>query len=312
MNNRSDDPSHHERMLLPHSYISLPRNSAMGPPWRIDLMTHHTMSECSYHRATSRSQEIVQWSTMRDRSDDPSHHERMLLPQSYISLPRNSSMVHHEGSIQWPIAPWANALTTELHLAPKKLFNGPPWRIDPMTHRTMSECSYHRATSRSQEIVQWSTMRDRSNDPSHHEQTLLPQSYILLPRNSSMGPPWGIDPMTHRTMSKCSYHGATSRSQEIFQWVHHEGSISRWHRITYPFSLRSLCSLLTSWARWTWGPYFSWFTISTRRTLYNKINIFTKFQNWVQKVFYHWNKIKNKHFIKFKTEPKGRFNTETK
>ena len=26
--------------------------------------------------------------------------------------------VHHEGSIWWPIAPWANALTTELHLAP--------------------------------------------------------------------------------------------------------------------------------------------------------------------------------------------------
>ena len=26
--------------------------------------------------------------------------------------------VHHEGSIQHPIAPWANTLTTELHLAP--------------------------------------------------------------------------------------------------------------------------------------------------------------------------------------------------
>ena len=25
----------------------------------------------------------------------------------------------HEGSIRWPIAPWANALTTELHLAPR-------------------------------------------------------------------------------------------------------------------------------------------------------------------------------------------------
>ena len=32
---------------------------------------------------------------------------------------RNSSMgPPHEGSIRWPIAPWANALTTELHLAP--------------------------------------------------------------------------------------------------------------------------------------------------------------------------------------------------
>ena len=32
---------------------------------------------------------------------------------------KNSSMGSpHEGSIRWPIAPWANALTTELHLSP--------------------------------------------------------------------------------------------------------------------------------------------------------------------------------------------------
>ena len=32
---------------------------------------------------------------------------------------RNSSMgPPHEGLIRWPIAPWVNALTTELHLAP--------------------------------------------------------------------------------------------------------------------------------------------------------------------------------------------------
>ena len=31
------------------------RNTSMGPPWRIDPTTHHTISECSYHRATSRS-----------------------------------------------------------------------------------------------------------------------------------------------------------------------------------------------------------------------------------------------------------------
>ena len=31
--------------------------------------------------------------------------------------------------------------------------------------------------------------------------------------NSSMGPPWRIDPTTHRTMSERSYHGATSRSR---------------------------------------------------------------------------------------------------
>ena len=31
------------------------RNNSKGPPWRIDLTTHHTMSELSYHKATSRS-----------------------------------------------------------------------------------------------------------------------------------------------------------------------------------------------------------------------------------------------------------------
>ena len=121
MKDRSDNPSHHERTLLPRSYISLHHEGSiwrpitpwanalttelhLTPPWRIDLTTHHTMSERSYHGAISRS-------TMKDRSDDPSHHERTLLPRSYISL-------HHEGSIRRPIAPWVNALTTELHLAP--------------------------------------------------------------------------------------------------------------------------------------------------------------------------------------------------
>ena len=93
---------------------------------------------------------------MKDRSDDPSHHERTLLPQSYISLlaMRNTSMgPPPEGSIRQPITPWANALTTELHLAP---CNGStPWRIDPMTHRAMSERSYHGAISRSWSVKSW-------------------------------------------------------------------------------------------------------------------------------------------------------------
>ena len=84
----------------------------------------------------------------------------------------------------------------------------------------MSERSYHGATSRSwleREIAQWvHSLKDWSDDPSHHERTLLPRSYISLlagTRNSSMGPlPWRIDPTTHRTMSERSYHGVTSRS----------------------------------------------------------------------------------------------------
>ena len=35
--------------------------------------------------------EIAQWvHPMKDRSDDPSHHEQTLLPRSYISLPRTN------------------------------------------------------------------------------------------------------------------------------------------------------------------------------------------------------------------------------
>ena len=107
--------------------------------------------------------------------------------------------VYHEGPIRRPIAPWANALTTELHLAP-------PWRIDPTTHRTMSERSYHGATSRStmkdrstthrtmsersyHGATSRSTMKDRSDDPSHHERTLLPQSYISLHHEGSIRRP---------------------------------------------------------------------------------------------------------------------------
>ena len=51
----------------------------------------------------------------------------------------------------------------------------PPWRIDPTTHRTMTERSYHWATFSSKlwEIDQWvHPMKDRSDDPSHHERTL--------------------------------------------------------------------------------------------------------------------------------------------
>ena len=53
----------------------------------------------------------------------------------------------HEGSIRRPIAPRANTLTAELHLA-------------PTTRRTMSERSYHGATSRSRLYEQRGPRRD--------------------------------------------------------------------------------------------------------------------------------------------------------
>ena len=42
--------------------------------------------------------EIAQWvHPMNDRSDDPSHHERTLLPQSYISLPTKTGLTEWSG-----------------------------------------------------------------------------------------------------------------------------------------------------------------------------------------------------------------------
>ena len=47
------DSTYHSHCYTNHG--ALVWNSSMGRPWRIDPTTHHTMSECSYHGATSRS-----------------------------------------------------------------------------------------------------------------------------------------------------------------------------------------------------------------------------------------------------------------
>ena len=123
MKDRSDDPSHHERTLLPRSYRvdALPlsawwqpgsgwssgwwsaRYSSMGRPWRIDLTTHRTMSECSYHGAT----EWMRYLWVRDDGLVAGGH----LSDGVWDI---AQWVDHEGSIWRPITPWANALTKEL------------------------------------------------------------------------------------------------------------------------------------------------------------------------------------------------------
>ena len=50
---------------------------------------------------------------------DSTYHSLCYTSRGALAGMRNSSMgPPHEGSIRRPIAPWANALTTELHLAP--------------------------------------------------------------------------------------------------------------------------------------------------------------------------------------------------
>ena len=51
---------------------------------------------------------------------DSTYHSLCYTSRGALAGMRNSSMgPPHEGSIRRPIAPWANALTTELHLAPE-------------------------------------------------------------------------------------------------------------------------------------------------------------------------------------------------
>ena len=53
---------------------------------------------------------------------DSTYHGLWYTSLGALAGTRNSSVGSpHEGSIRRPIAPWSNALTTELHLAPKQL-----------------------------------------------------------------------------------------------------------------------------------------------------------------------------------------------
>ena len=50
---------------------------------------------------------------------DSTYHGLCYTSRGALAGTRNSSMGSpHEGSIRWPIAPWANILTMELHLVP--------------------------------------------------------------------------------------------------------------------------------------------------------------------------------------------------
>ena len=49
------DSTHHGLCYTSRGALAGTRYSSMGPPRRIDPTTHHTMSERSYHGATSRS-----------------------------------------------------------------------------------------------------------------------------------------------------------------------------------------------------------------------------------------------------------------
>ena len=48
------DSTYHSLCYTSRGALAWMRNSPVGPPWGIELTSHRIMSECSYHRATSR------------------------------------------------------------------------------------------------------------------------------------------------------------------------------------------------------------------------------------------------------------------
>ena len=52
-------------------------------------------------------------------------------------------------------------------------------------------------------------MVKKTQDSIYHNLCYTSCGALARTRNSLMGSPWRIDPTTHCTMSKCSYHGAT-------------------------------------------------------------------------------------------------------
>ena len=98
------DITYHGLCYTSRGALAGTRNGSMGPQWRVDPTTHRTMSERPYHGATF----------MCIISQTGYHIPRLCYTsRGALAGTRNSSM-----GLPWRIAPWANALTTELHLAP--------------------------------------------------------------------------------------------------------------------------------------------------------------------------------------------------
>ena len=66
---------------------------------------------------------VLLYAPSHRQRQDSTYHGLCYTSHGALAGTRNSSMGSpHEGSIRRPIAPWANALTTELHLAPLRLY----------------------------------------------------------------------------------------------------------------------------------------------------------------------------------------------
>ena len=183
----------------------------MGPPWGVDLTTHCTMSSTT---------ELHLAPHYMDYSFRLAARVLLYAPQfGTLAGMTNSSM-----GPPWGVDPTTHCTmssTTELHLAPHYMdysfrlaarvllyapqfgtlagmtnsSMGPPWGVDPTTHCTMSGCS----TTKLHLAPHY---MDYSFRLAARVLLYAPQFGTLAGMtNSSMGPPWGVDPTTHCTMS---------------------------------------------------------------------------------------------------------------
>ena len=125
---------------LPLSYVPLPpthEGSIRRPiaPWA-NALTTELKNPSSYLGCLVSSYKVLiaQWvQPMKDRSDDPW--------ANAVTTELQSGCVTFECAMTaWRSSEWWSARNSSM---------GRPWRIDPTTHRTMSERSYHGATERS-------------------------------------------------------------------------------------------------------------------------------------------------------------------
>ena len=81
--------------------------------------------------------EITQWvHSMTDRSDDPSHHKRTLLPRSYISLPHRQDNIIITVSVTSVVEHWlrrdnSSMMDSDVHYDAVLLPTPPPFAPPP-------------------------------------------------------------------------------------------------------------------------------------------------------------------------------------
>ena len=159
--------------------------------------------------------EIAQWvHPMKDRSDDPLHHERTLWPWSYISLPligmdlKRSIFISQNGPTGYIKRRQKRKNFVYLTTHSTHLIYG--YMASDHSVREETHCRHMGYSFRlaARFLLYASSHRQ---DNTYQSLCYTSRGSLVGARNSSMGPPWRIDPMTHRTMSECSYQWATSR-----------------------------------------------------------------------------------------------------